>query len=210
VARGDLNGTSFVVLGILASGDFSAYDISNIIGRGVGEVWPLAERQRYNAPKKLVEFGYATARTEATGKRTRTVYSITPAGRDALREWLARPPAPSELEFEGGVRLVMADEGTIEDLRLNLATIAEQSRRTKDLFVRHAVTMSGPAASFPARGHLLALANRQMVVHFKAMADWADWALAETETWDDTVSPATTHRERTMEILAESIREGTD
>jgi PadR family transcriptional regulator AphA len=210
VGRGDLNATSFVILGILASSDHSAYDIANIIGRGIGEVWPLAERQRYNAPKKLVEFGYATARTEATGRRTRTVYSITPAGHDALREWLSRPPAPSALEFEGSVRLAVADQGTIEDLRLNLVTIAEQSRRSRDLFVRHAETMSGPAASFPARGHLLALANRQMISHFNAMAEWADWALAETETWDDTVSPATTHRERTMEILQESIREGTD
>lgn len=210
MARGDLNASSFVVLGILATSDHSAYDISNIIGRGIGEVWPLAERQRYNAPKKLVEHGLATARTEATGKRTRTVYSITPEGRDALREWLAQPPAPSALEFEGSVRLAVADQGTIEDLRLNLTTIAEQSRRTRDLFLRHAETMRGPAASFPARGHLLALANRQMVSHFTAMAEWAEWALAETETWDDTVSPATTHHERTMEILDETIREATD
>lgn len=210
MARGDLNATSFVVLGILASSDHSAYDIANIIGRGIGEIWPLAERQRYNAPKKLVELGYATSRTEATGRRTRTVYSITPSGAEALREWLAQPPSPSALEFEGAVRVVLGEQGTLEDLRANLVVIAEQSRRTRDLFAGHAETMRSPAASFPDREHLLALANRFMISHFNVMADWAEWALAETETWSDTVSPATTHRERTREILEESIREATD
>jgi len=210
VARGDLNATSFVVLGILASGDHSAYDIANLIGRGIGEVFPLAERQRYNAPKKLVEHGYATARTEATGKRTRTVYSITPEGVHALQEWLAQMPSPAALEFEGAVRLILAEQGTIEDLRATLTTIGDQARQTRDLFVRHAHTMRGPDAVFPERKHLLALANRFMISHFTTMADWADWALAETETWADTTSPATTHRERTMEILDESIRAGTD
>lgn len=210
MARGDLNATSFVILGILASGDRSAYEISNIIGRGIGEVWPLAERQRYNAPKKLVEFGFASVRTAATGKRTRSVYSITPAGEDALRQWLTQLPSPSALEFEGVVRLVLAQQGTIEDLRANLAEVAEQARASRDQFLRHAETMRGAAPSFPERQHLLALANRFTITHFTAMAEWADWALAETETWTDTISPATTHAERTMEILDESIRDATN
>lgn len=210
MARDELNATSFVILGILASGEHSAYDIAKVMGAGIGEVWPLAERQRYNAPKKLVELGFASARTEATGRRTRTIYSITPAGAEALREWLTHVPSRSALEFEGLVRVLVAEQGSIDDLRANLAAIAEQSRESRDLFVRHASTMRSAAASFPEREHLLALANRFMIDHFTVMADWAEWALAETNTWTDSVTPASTGHERTLEILDESIRRTQD
>jgi len=46
VAQGDLNTTSYVILGLLASRDWSAYEIAAQVGRGVAEVWPRAERQR--------------------------------------------------------------------------------------------------------------------------------------------------------------------
>ncbi len=210
MARGDLNATSYVILGILASGEHSAYDIAKFMGAGMGEVWPLAERQRYNAPKKLVELGYASVRTEATGRRNRTIYAITPEGAAALRQWLTQTTSRAALEFEGLVRVLVGEQGTIDDLRANLETIAAQARESRELFVQHARTMRGAEASFPEREHLLALANRYMVDHFGLMADWAEWALAETESWADTTSPATTHHDRTMEILDGSIRAGTD
>lgn len=209
MARGELNATSYVILGILASGEHSAYEIASFLGAGMGELYPLAERQRYNAPKKLVQLGLAAARTEATGKRTRTVYSITPPGVAALREWLTQQPSPFAMEFEGMIRVLVAEQGTIEDLRHNLTAIGEQAREKREVFVRHAETMRSADASFPQREHVLALANRFMVDHFTLVADWADWALAEAESWGDTTSPATTHHERTIEILDESIRRST-
>ncbi len=209
MARDELNATSFVILGILVSRDHSAYEIANFLGAGMGELYPLAERQRYNAPKKLVELGHATARTEATGKRTRTVYSITPTGIEALRGWLAQQPSPAAMEFEGMIRVLVAEQGTIDDLRSNLAAIGEQARAKREIFVRHAQTIRSEHASFPEREHLFALASRFMVDHFTLVADWSDWALAETESWSDTTTPATTHHERSAEVLDETIRRGT-
>jgi DNA-binding PadR family transcriptional regulator len=202
MAQGDLTTTSYLVLGMLVDRDLSAYEIAAQVGKGLAEVWPRAERQRYNTPKRLLEQGMVTARTEATGRRERTVYSITPEGRHALRAWLATDPAAASLEFEGLIRLLVADQGSLDDLQATLRTVIEQARVKHHLFVMHAHAMLDPeTASFPDREHGLALANRFMIGHYTHIIEWAQWALAETATWSDTVTPRRTHHERTQEIL---------
>lgn len=210
MVQGDLNTTSFLVLGLLASRDWSAYEIAEQVGRGVAEVWPRADRQRYNAPKRLLERGLVTARTENTGeRRRRTVYSITESGRDALTEWLSTQSRPPALEFEGLIRVMFAEQGSIEDLRANLRNLREQASRTQQLFVSHAGRLHAPdGGTFPERLHLMTLANKFMIGHFDNMIEWADWALDETDCWPDTVSPATTHAARSREILAATMTLG--
>lgn len=198
--------TSYLILGLLCARDWSAYEIAEQLGRGVTELWPRADRQLYNAPKRLVEEGLATARTEPAGGRTRTVYSISPAGIDALRAWLADPTvAPSALEFEGMVRVLLAEQGTIEDLRANLQTMAEQARSTRDLFLGHARFMLDTrGGTQPERLHLFALVNRFTVGHFDHILRWAGWATAEIDSWSDTASPAR-DVERAYAILEASL-----
>lgn len=206
MVQGDLNTTSYLVLGLLVSRDWSAYEIAEQVGRGVAEVWPRADRQRYNAPKRLLERGLVSARTEAVGKRrSRTVYSITPAGREALSAWLTTQSRPPALEIESLIRLMFAEQGTAEDLQANLRSLRDQACRSRSLFVSHAETILGTGGIFPERIHLMTLANRFMVDHFTNMIDWAEWALAETENWPDTATPAVTHLDRSREILEENI-----
>lgn len=206
MAQGDLTTTSYLILGMLASRDWSAYEIAAQVGRGLAEIWPRADRQRYNAPKRLLEKGLVTARTEATGKRERTVYSITDAGRRALTEWLGTESQPSALEFEGMVRVILADQGSIEDLRTNLEDMRDQARDRRALFVAHAeVLLRQDGGTFPERAHVLVLANRFMLDHFTQIAEWAEWALEQTASWPDAATPATTHREQSRAILEESI-----
>jgi DNA-binding PadR family transcriptional regulator len=45
--------------------------------------------------------------------RGRNRYSITDAGREALRAWLATPSAPPHLELEPMLRLTFADLGEL-------------------------------------------------------------------------------------------------
>ncbi len=206
MAQGDLTPTSYLILGMLASRDWSAYELATQVGRGHAEIWPRADRQRYNAPKRLLEKGLVSTRTEATGKRERAVYSITPAGRRALSEWLATESQPSALEFEGMLRVVLANEGTIEDLRANLETMRAQALEQRALFLAHAATLANEAGgTFPERQHVLVLANRFMLGHFAHIVEWADWALEQTRSWPDATAPAATHRAQSRAILAESL-----
>lgn len=185
-----LTTTSHLILGMLTVRDWSAYELAEYVDKGLTELWPRARRQLYNAPKTLVTQGLATTTQHATGRRRRTVYSITPDGRRALRDWLATAPAQASLEFEGLVRLLLADEGSREDLRATLRTVREQARQSRAVFEAHvAYIRDTDGGSFPERRHLFALANDFMIGHLTHVADWATRALAEVDTWDDKTKP---------------------
>src|SRR5258708_38722747 len=68
------------------------------------------------------------------GRRPRTTYSITPAGREALSRWLGTDGAPPALEFEGMLRVLFADQGTIGQLRRSITAIAGQARARRAHF----------------------------------------------------------------------------
>src|SRR3954465_3903902 len=107
--------TAYAILGLLALQPWSTYELAQQVRRSLNWFWPRAERKLYDEPKRLVDQGLATAVQEPTGKRPRTVYEITAEGRDALRAWLAQPPEPPSLEFEGMVKVFFADSGSLDD-----------------------------------------------------------------------------------------------
>ncbi|WP_426574513.1 PadR family transcriptional regulator [Aquihabitans sp. McL0605] len=196
-----LNTLSYVILGVLTSKDWSAYELAEQVGRGLDDIWSRADRQRYNAAKHLADLGLVEATVEATGRRTRTIYSITDAGRAALAAWLTERPQPMTMEFEGMVRVLVADDGTIDDLRRTIEDIGEQAATGRDRYAAHAQFMLATGGTFPEREHTFALANRFMIGHFTNIIDWSAWALDEIASWPDTTSPAQTHRDRTRAIL---------
>ena len=202
----DLTTNHYVILGMLTSRDWSAYALAEQVGRGLADVWSRADRQRYDAPKRLVEEGLVTATIEPSGKRTRTVYSITDTGRAALAEWLTHVPRPMSMEFEGLMRVLVADQGTLDDLRQDLTAIAEHARAGLERYAGHAEFILATGGTFPERQHTFALANRFMTGHYTHLIEWATWALTEIETWEDTVVPATTHADRTRAIFEAAPR----
>lgn len=197
-----LTTTSYVILGALTSRDWSAYELAEQVGRGLSDLWSGEVRQRYEAPKRLVSLGLVTARTEAgEGKRARTVYSITDAGREVLAAWLAEPPRPLTIQFEGMVRVLVADQGSIEDLRTTIEAIATDAREGRARYAVYAQYLLATGGTFPEKVHTMALANRFMITHLTAIAEWAAWALEQISTWTDTSSPVHTHAAQTRAIL---------
>lgn len=191
-----LTTTSYLILGILASRDWTAYELAEQIDKGVTEIWPIAGRQLYNAPKLLLEQGLVSARKTVTGRRERTIYSITPAGREALRSWLPGESKPPALEFEAMVRLVLADQGEIDDLRRTLQGVLSQARsKRKEFDDRYRLVRASGGGTFPERQHLFALSTAFMVGHFAHLEQWASWALEEIKTWDTTGTPQSDHPE---------------
>lgn len=185
-----LTTTSYLILGILASRDWTAYELAEQIDKGVTEIWPRAGRQLYNAPKLLLEQGLISATKTATGRRERTVYSITEAGREALRSWLPGDSKPPSLEFEAMVRLVLADQGDVEDLRRTLQGVLDQARSKREQFEeQYRVIRASGGGTFPERQHLFALSTAFMVGHFSHLEEWAAWALSEIASWDATTGP---------------------
>jgi DNA-binding PadR family transcriptional regulator len=194
--------TGYLTLGLLAARDWSAYQLAEQLGRGVAELWPSADRGRYAVLNRLHKAGFVQTRQEHTGKRARTIYSITPEGREALAAWLRTPVRPPSLEFEGMVRVLLSDQGSLDEMRATLARTREQALANREMFARYAAFISATGGTFPERRHLFALANTFMIGHYDHIISWADWAEQQIAAWPDTVTPATTHGDQVREMLA--------
>jgi PadR family transcriptional regulator, regulatory protein AphA len=181
--------TSQMILGLLALRPWSTYELAKQAQRSLEWFWPRAERKLYDEPKRLVAAGLASSERQMTGARPRTVYTITRKGRTALRRWLSEPPAPPTLEFEGMVKVFLADGGTLEQLRATLVTIAETADARRDQLRQNVEEALGPDTAFPERQHLNSLGVRFHLDHEQLVSDWARWALLQTEEWVSTTDP---------------------
>jgi DNA-binding PadR family transcriptional regulator len=114
------------VLGLLAQWPYSAYDLIGEIKASLSRCLPRSATLLYREPKNLVAQGFAEVEIQMKGRQKRAVYSVTPAGRKALQEWLASAPAPPVFESEAVVRMVFAHLGRREDLLATLSVLEEQ------------------------------------------------------------------------------------
>lgn len=125
-----LNATSYVVLGMLCHGPATSYDLKQRIAYTIGNFWAFAHSQIYDEPVRLVADGLVTETVEQGGRRKRT-YSITRAGRTALRDWLAsNTNEQTEIRDLGLLKLFFAAFGDRDDL-LRLARDRYESHRAR-------------------------------------------------------------------------------
>ena len=98
-----------VVLGLLASKPRSGYDIKTIVDRSTRFFWAASYGQIYPELKRLEEAGLIEGEDVPNGGRERRVYKLTPAGREALEDWLLGTSYTVELRDESLLRLFFAD-----------------------------------------------------------------------------------------------------
>ncbi|MBV9171220.1 MAG: PadR family transcriptional regulator [Chloroflexi bacterium] len=183
----EIGATTYAVLGLLCLRPWSAYELTQQMARSLRFIWPRAESGIYREPQKLVDIGYATAREVPAGpRRTKTVYSATAEGRQAMQHWLARPAARPQFESEALLKFFFADLGTIEDALRALEALATQAESLLDVF--RAITASyaeGPGP-FAERLHIGSLIGRYLFEHAQTMLAWASWATAHVREWPET------------------------
>ena len=186
MARARLSTTGLAILGLLALRPFSAYELAQQIHRGLRYMQPASERNLYAEPKRLAAAGLVRMRREQVGKRSRTIYEITPAGRDALRRQLATPPAPPQLEFETLQRLIYADQSSKEDLLAALDTTSQQVQQLLDDGMQQVRGYQADGGPFPHRLHLILLFARFSTDFLLLLRDWLALARREVASWPTT------------------------
>jgi DNA-binding PadR family transcriptional regulator len=106
--RYELNPTAYVILGMLRNGPRSGYEIKGMVDRSVRFFWAASYGQIYPELRTLAKAGLVEAESQPTGRRKRTVYQLTDAGREELRGWLERAPDRLEIRDEGLLKLFFA------------------------------------------------------------------------------------------------------
>jgi DNA-binding PadR family transcriptional regulator len=207
MSRPALTTTSYAILGLLAVQSWTTHELVQQVDRSTRRLWPRAQSKLYEEPKKLVAHGYARASDDPVGRRHRTRYTITAAGRRALAAWLREPGDGPVIEFEQLLKISFADSGSTNDIRANLAATKAWVREQNEENLATARAYLAGEGAFPERAALNQLGGR-FLTEFYAMVDrWADWAAELVATWPDNPRDAPIDLDAQTEAvrLAESI-----
>lgn len=179
------------VLGLLAVRPMSTYELANHFDRSLGRLWPRARSKLFEAPKRLVELGYARPSRGSTGRRPRTVYTITPKGRRALAKWLGAPGAGPELEFEQLLKVFFAEQGTKDAVVANLEAARDWARAQIEEHIAVGRAHLAGTSPFPERLAVLIVTGTFLAEFTRTVERWASWALGVVESWPDDPGEAT-------------------
>jgi DNA-binding PadR family transcriptional regulator len=164
------------VLGLLADGPRSGYDIKKEVAERIAHFWNESIGNLYPVLRRLTESGLVRRTKDRESVRARLVYTITPAGRRELDTWLREPVAPTPPRLE--ILLKVYFGAHTEDAVLARHIAAYRTERARQLMMlEHAV------ASLDATGdadlRYLRMTARAGVLAARAALEWCDEMMAE-------------------------------
>jgi DNA-binding PadR family transcriptional regulator len=197
-----LSATSAALLGQLAWREQSTYELVKAMGGNVRFFWPRAESHVYREVKRLTADGLASASRGATGRRPRTTYRITAAGRAALAEWLAEPPGGVSLEHEPLLRAFIATNGTRQDLLRAIGAARDGAEAMLAIGDGLADQYLSGRHPFQDHVHVRALTFDYLYNWARFTVEWADRAEADVRSWRDLRPGRAKHRRALARLRA--------
>jgi DNA-binding PadR family transcriptional regulator len=112
------------VLAALLDGESSGYDLAKSFDASVANFWTATPQQLYRELDRLATDGLIEARLVQQERRpNKRMFSLTEAGREAIRTFTATPPKPSTFRNELLIKVNAVDGGDAAAVR---TLVAEQ------------------------------------------------------------------------------------
>jgi PadR family transcriptional regulator, regulatory protein AphA len=145
-----LSATGRVILGMIAFGKHTGYEIKAFVDQTARYFWAASYGQIYPELKRLERQGLVRGRPEPSGGRARTVYELTEAGAATLRQWLDSDEEPLyELRDEGMLKLFFSD--SLPEARIE---IVQAIRRREERALAHLRSIEPHARQGPKGSYL--------------------------------------------------------
>lgn len=176
----------YAILGVLTARPMSGYEIGKYFEDPVGFVWSAPQSQIYPELHRMEREGLIRAKVVQRGTRaTKRRYSVTRAGKDALRRWLAEPTAPPPERDTFRLRAVYMDMVPSDVARAQFqAHLDYYEQRLRQWRERAAAMREHRTEILVDRLKHTPAERRDAVVAFKALAFDGQAARAEAEiTW---------------------------
>ena len=180
--------------------NWSTYELVGQVARNLRFLWPRAESRVYDEARTLVRKGLLHSQPAGTGRRPRTVYTISEAGQQELNSWLAAPSGSIRLQSDGLLRILVGRLATttqlldaVNQIRQDAETLFDQGRLTGEEYL---------AGTAPFQDDV---AYRALVYDFlfhyaRILHDWADRTETVLTGWADHLpdTPAAIEHIRTL------------
>jgi PadR family transcriptional regulator AphA len=208
MSRGDLvteklTTTSYAVLAQVAVRPWSAYELAQQRVRYFRYTWPAAESAIYRELKRLAKMGLIVGTKEYTGKRARTVYSISDTGTETLREWLGTTVSPFSMDFEAMLRVFVAPLGTKEELIGTLEQVLADANDMLAFASKVKQEFIDGINVTQDQVYIRAIAVDFFTSHVVTVAEWAERSLEEVDQWDN-LEPSAEKNERGLERIRQT------
>jgi PadR family transcriptional regulator AphA len=198
--------TSYAMLGLLAMRPWTSYELAKQMGRALHHVLPRAESNVYAEAKRLEADGLVTGERTATGKRARTTYTITEAGRAALAAWLVTPARPTTIESEPIVKLLFAQDQPAEILLRHIDDVRAAAEAAEGPWSAIADEYLDDRGPFPERVHVNTLYWSFQARWAQLQREWAAWAHEWVASWPGPHGPTADEVKRVLRAELEATR----
>lgn len=130
----------YVLLGFLNYASMTGYEMEGWINVSTGNFWHAELSQIYKTLKKLEEDGRVTSQIEPQeGRPDKRIYSLTPAGKADLAEWLETPVLDEIVKKDALlIRLFFSPPGNKAALLVQLRIQLQMHRRKLEHYLEQA------------------------------------------------------------------------
>lgn len=98
-----------VILGLLSHESLTGYQIKKRMDAALSFFWSASYGSIYPTLNSLVNDGMVTKLETTENGRDKTIYTITDAGKEYLKKWLALPVTKDELRYETLLKVFFGD-----------------------------------------------------------------------------------------------------
>jgi DNA-binding PadR family transcriptional regulator len=162
------------LLGLLANGPASGYDLLKTFDTSLANVWPATQSQIYSELTKLAETGLLDVSAE--GPRGRKEYTLTDAGLTELRHWLVEVEPVRATRNDTLLRVFFLGTLTNEQARAYLAGLETHAAKALADLVALEDSIDWTDSDLSVYGHL----TLEWGKRFTALQqEWAQWALTQ-------------------------------
>ncbi|GAA4784208.1 PadR family transcriptional regulator [Actinomycetospora chlora] len=163
------------LLGLLAHGPASGYDLTRAFEGGIGQyAWQAGHSRIYPELGKMTEAGLVVV--DEAGPRGRKTYTLTDDGRTELRRWMLHWPEQATVRNETVLRMFLVQSLEPDDARALLEGMAEHCARERDAL--RAVMDADDAEHRPGDPLPFGrLAGEYGIRQYEAVQGWAQWSL---------------------------------
>jgi DNA-binding PadR family transcriptional regulator len=163
-----------VILTVLAHRPMTGYEIARNFDQVLSHFWRASHQQIYRELARMNSEGDVVFRAvEQSGKPEKKLYSLTRAGRAALKKWVAAPTDPPRPQYDLLVKLLAG-------LLVNKAALVREIARVREETVAYLKILRSmevqclkqpPQTSYD---HALFLALRRGLLLVEAQLAWLD------------------------------------
>ncbi|WP_040806325.1 PadR family transcriptional regulator [Nocardia concava] len=168
------------LLGLLAEGPASGYDLAQRFQEALGPVWPARHPKIYSELGKLAEAGMIEIDSE--GARGRKAYRITETGLAEVRRWLVEEDVDHTLRLEPLLRSFFFWLMDPKDLDEHLEREGRYFGDTAAMYRELALAKDrGEFGELDPHAKSKRIAVEAGIRLYEALAEWAEWARDEID-----------------------------